>query len=201
MVGCIDGSHIPIPGPSEHRAAYINHKGFPSIQMQAVCDDNLRFLDIIAGWPGSVHDSSPLYGLLEDGNLNNDHHLLGDSVYALAQYMMVSFQDNGHLTEEQGNYNTQHSSARMVIERAFGLLKSKFRRLHYLDMRLMEKIPLIVMACCVLHNFIIVIEKIEVPVQDMEMDDPDDPVRLEGGPQPVNQRAALKREMLVNLLA
>ncbi|KAK4322217.1 hypothetical protein Pmani_007015 [Petrolisthes manimaculis] len=208
VVGCIDGSHIPIPGPSDHRAAYINRKGFPSIQMQAVCDDNLRFLDVIAGWPGSVHDArvfrnSPLYELLEAGNVNDDHHLLGDSAYALTQYIMVPFRDNGHLTEEQVNYNTRHSSARMAIERSFGLLKSKFRRLHYLDMRLLDKIPLLIMACCVLHNFILVKERIEVPVQDMEIDDPDDLIPLEGGPQPqpINQRAALKREMLVNLLA
>lgn len=92
IVGCIDGSHIPIPGPTDHRASYINRKGFPSIQLQAVCDDNLRFLDVCAGWPGSVHDArvfrnSPLHDALEGGNLHNENHLLGDSAYALDIYM------------------------------------------------------------------------------------------------------------------
>lgn len=49
VIGAIDGTHIPIPGPSDHRDAYINRKGFPSIQLQAVCDSNLRFLDICTG--------------------------------------------------------------------------------------------------------------------------------------------------------
>jgi len=96
VVGCIDGTHIPIPGPSDHRASYINRKGFPSLQVQAVCDDNLRFLDVYTGWPGSVADArvfrnSPLHEILEDGNLDEEHHLLGDSGYGLAPYMMVPF--------------------------------------------------------------------------------------------------------------
>lgn len=74
VVGCIDGTHIPIPGPSDHREDYINRKGFPSIQLQAICDSNMRFIDILAGWPGSVHDarvfrSSPVHNALENGCL------------------------------------------------------------------------------------------------------------------------------------
>ena len=38
VIGAIDGTHIKIPGPSEHRDAYINRKGFPSMQLQVVCD-------------------------------------------------------------------------------------------------------------------------------------------------------------------
>ena len=41
---------------------------------QAVCDENMVFLDILAGWPGSVHDSrvlrnSGLYKLLPSSSL------------------------------------------------------------------------------------------------------------------------------------
>lgn len=207
IVGCIDGSHIPIPGPSDHRAAYVNRKGFPSIQVQAVCDDNLRFLDVFAGWPGSVHDArvfrnSPLHQLLEGGNIHEDHHLLGDSAYGLTLYMMVPFRDNGHLTEDQGNYNRRQSSARMAIERAFGLLKCKFRRLQYLDMRLIDKIPLIIMAAFVLHNFIIMKEKLDDELRHLVIEIENDNEQLEVVPQPIdNQRAAQKRDMLVNLLA
>lgn len=41
---------------------------------------------------------------------------------------------------------------RQVIERAFALLKGRFRRLKYLDMSLVELIPDVILACCVLHN-------------------------------------------------
>lgn len=87
----------------------------------------------------------------------------------------------------------------MFIERAFGLLKCKFRRLQYLEMRLIEKIPLIIMACCVLHNYILLKEKIDVAIEDIEVEVEGDP--HEAGPHQINQRAAHKRDMLANLLA
>ena len=43
IIGAIDGTHIPIPGPSRFRASYINKKGYPSIHHQAICDINLKF--------------------------------------------------------------------------------------------------------------------------------------------------------------
>lgn len=132
VVGCIDGSHIPILGPSDHRAAYINRKGFPSIQLQAVCDDNLRFLDVFAGWPGSVHDArvfrnSPLCQILQNGNVHEENHILGDSAYALAPFMMVPFRDNGHLTEEEVNFNRRHSSPRVVIRESIWSFENKIQ--------------------------------------------------------------------------
>lgn len=208
VVGCIDGSHIPILGPSDHRASFINRKGFPSIQLQAVCDDNLRFLDVFAGWPGSVHDArvfrnSPLYHILKDGNVHEENHILGDSAYALAPFMMVPFRDNGHLTEEQVNFNMRHSSTRVVIERAFGLLKSKFRRLQYLEMRLVNKIPLVILSACILHNFILVNEKFDLDAefQDLEIAVDDPAPEVENVRLPVNNLANNKRNALTNLLA
>lgn len=41
---------------------------------------------------------------------------------------------------------------RTVVERAFALLKGRFRRLKYLDMSLLALIPDVILACCVLHN-------------------------------------------------
>jgi len=48
---------------------------------------------------------------------------------------MTPFKDTGHLTVAQLRYNTKLSSIRSVIERAFGRLKGKFRRLKYLDIK------------------------------------------------------------------
>lgn len=42
-----------------------------------------------------------------------------------------------------------------MIERAFALLKGKFRRLKSLDMSLDQSIPDVIMACVYLHNFIL----------------------------------------------
>ncbi|XP_023228849.1 uncharacterized protein LOC111629197 [Centruroides sculpturatus] len=32
-------------------------KGYPSVVLQAVCDYELKFLDVYAGWPGSANDA------------------------------------------------------------------------------------------------------------------------------------------------
>ncbi|KAH3888662.1 hypothetical protein DPMN_012701 [Dreissena polymorpha] len=34
-----------------------NKKGFHSLNLQMICDATLRFLDVVAKWPESVHDS------------------------------------------------------------------------------------------------------------------------------------------------
>ncbi|VDI63581.1 Hypothetical predicted protein [Mytilus galloprovincialis] len=38
VIGCIDGTHVRIQCPSENEPAFINRNGFPSINVQAVCD-------------------------------------------------------------------------------------------------------------------------------------------------------------------
>ncbi len=52
VVGAIDGSHIRIKPPQHHRLDYLNYKGFYSVNMQAICDSNGRFLDIYVGTRG-----------------------------------------------------------------------------------------------------------------------------------------------------
>jgi hypothetical protein len=59
-IGAIDGCHIPIKTPRENDSEYINRKGFHSLQLQAVWDGNLMFVDVYCGWPGSVHDAKLL---------------------------------------------------------------------------------------------------------------------------------------------
>lgn len=91
------------PRPIRPQSCLNQPEGLPKYT-NAVCDDNLRFLDVFAGWPGSVHDAhvflnSPLYQLLEDENIHEEQHLLGNSAYPLTPYMMIPFRDNGHLTD------------------------------------------------------------------------------------------------------
>ena len=70
ILGAIDGSHIPIKSPKHNKESYFNRMHFNSMNLKAV---DGRFLDISAGFPGSIHDSrvlrmSGLYGRL----LGND---------------------------------------------------------------------------------------------------------------------------------
>ena len=56
------------------------------------------------------------------------------------------------LNHSQKKFNKALSSARVTIERAFGVLKGRWRcLLKRLDNNL-ENIPDIILACCVLHN-------------------------------------------------
>lgn len=125
VIGAIDGTHIPILAPTFHRNSYINRKGHASIQLQAVCTSQMRFLDVYTGWPGSVHDARvfrncPLNSHFQDV-MRSDYHLLGDSAYPLSTSLITPYRDNGHFSQRQKKFNTVHSSTRVVIERAFGL--------------------------------------------------------------------------------
>lgn len=51
-------------------------------------------------------------------------------------------------------FNLKHSKARNVIERAFGILKSRFAILRSHAFYSIKDQNRIIMACCMLHNFI-----------------------------------------------
>ncbi|XP_067656434.1 putative nuclease HARBI1 [Haliotis asinina] len=143
VIGAIKDTQIPISGTSCNRDAFINRKGYSSMQLQVVCDAKLQFTDTYVGWPGSVHDcrifkNSPLRHKLEQGYLPPDFHLIGDSGYSLAPYIMVPFKDKGHLSLAEKKFNKCHASTRVDVERA-RLLKRRFRRLMYLGMQLTEE--------------------------------------------------------------
>ena len=93
----------------------------------------MRFLYCYTGWPGSVHDSrvfknSDFYQMV-DNKFQDDSYLLGDSAYTLETWMTTPFKDHGNLNPQQRRFNFIRSSTRMVIERAFSLLKGGFRQL------------------------------------------------------------------------
>lgn len=174
-IGAVDGSHIYVKQCLEHLQDYTNRKMSTSIVLQAACDSKMLFIDVSAGWPGSMHDSrifhkSNLCKRLANMQLGG-YHLLGDSAYALATYMMVPFRDNGRLTNEQVRFNVQHSSSRTVIERAFARLKGKFRRLKFLDIMKLDLASDIIMTACILHNYILINDALDGDSDDDETDE------------------------------
>ncbi|XP_046391887.1 putative nuclease HARBI1 [Ischnura elegans] len=205
VVGAIDGCHIPIQQPAGNPIDFYNRKGFHSIILQGVCDDGMRFIDIAVGMPGRMHDArvfenSPLrQKLVVERVLGPDRHLIGDAAYPLLGCLITPFRNTGHLTNAQVVFNTRLSTIRSVVERAFGLLKGKFRRLKYLNMGNRGLLNRSVAACCVLHNFLLQTEGEEEMAQDYdeayEEPEGDADVR-EGG----NQEGRVKREYIMGLL-
>jgi hypothetical protein len=59
-LGALDGTHISIHVPLEDQARYRSRKGTLSQNVLAVCDFNMRFVYILAGWEGSAHDGRVL---------------------------------------------------------------------------------------------------------------------------------------------
>lgn len=58
-------------------------------------------------------------------------------------------------TESQGQYNQAHAATKSVIERTFGILKSRFRCLDESGGCLLlspEKVCRVTVVCCMLHN-------------------------------------------------
>ena len=78
--------------------------------------------------------------------------LLGDPAYPLMKNLIKGFSDNGRLTRQQQIFNTRLSGARCTVERAFGRLKGRWRILDKRNDHALEKVPNIVLACCLLHN-------------------------------------------------
>jgi hypothetical protein len=55
-IGAIDGTHVPCVVPSNKFVQHLCRKGMTTQNVMAVCDFDMRFTFVLAGWPGSVHD-------------------------------------------------------------------------------------------------------------------------------------------------
>lgn len=164
IIGAIDCTHIRIKAPKEDKTAFFNRKHFYSINLQLVTDARKRFISVSCGEPGSLHDSrvlrrSELYKRAEEnmtGTFPNHTFLIGDSAYPSLEWLVPPFKDNGALTDVQNRFNFKHSSTRIVVEHAIGLLKSRFRRLlHFTEQVNLNQVKNIVTCACILHNICI----------------------------------------------
>ncbi|XP_067234567.1 putative nuclease HARBI1 [Chanodichthys erythropterus] len=157
-VGAIDGCHIRIKPPAVNAACYFNRKLFHSVQLQAVCDHRGKFIDICVGFPWSVHDArtlknSPIYSRQlypPEGRC-----ILGDGGYPCLTSpitIMTPYREPV-ASPVEARYNRHHSRARCIIERAFGMLKTRWRSIFFKALEVSPDFTPIVVTCCViLHN-------------------------------------------------
>ena len=164
-VGSINGSHIPVRPPAMSHTCYHNRKGWYSVILQAIVNHEYLFTDIIyVGWPGSVHDArvfanSSVVEKIEKGQLLCGEvrngirpFIVGDPAYPLRPWLMKSFPHSGSLTPQQKLYNYRMCRGRTVVELAFGRLKARWRRLSKQNDKIVENVPTVIGACCILHN-------------------------------------------------
>lgn len=136
-------------------------------QTSGVSDDERRFLDFVAGFPGTMHDArilrnttiSRIDEFLENPRKDVDGiavspYLLGDSAYPMELWLMKPYSD-ATTDRKEKKFNYQLSKARVCIEQAFGVLKSRFRILTKRIDVAPAMASKIAVACAVLHNFCI----------------------------------------------
>ncbi|XP_063222184.1 putative nuclease HARBI1 [Bacillus rossius redtenbacheri] len=153
--GAIDCTHIKIvdtPG-RHHGEAYRNRKTFFSINVQAVMGPSMEFLDIVARWAGSTHDSrifqmSRVNMRYVEGQLTGS--LLGDNGYPALRHLLTPLLNP--LTKADRLYNRAHIKARNIIERGFGVWKRRFPCLRRGLGNALPTVSNIIVACAVLHN-------------------------------------------------
>ena len=80
--------------------------------------------------------------------------ILGDSAFPFRIWLMKPY-THANLTPEEANFNYRLSCTRMVIERAFGQLKSRWRVLYQKLECQPEAVKLATLACLSLHNICI----------------------------------------------
>lgn len=146
--------HVRIQAPTAHEHLFVNRKGYHSRNsLKAVCDSDLRFLNCVTRWPGSIHDSrilqnSQLCLAFEQGVI--DGVMLGDSGYPLKPWLLTPFLNP--TTPAQRNYNAAHCSTCNTVERAFGVLKRRFHYLHGELRMAPDRVCNIICTTVVLHN-------------------------------------------------
>ena len=95
VLGLVDGTHVRIQKPSENEADYVNRHFYHSINVQAICLPDGRFSDVLARFPGSVHDSRiwklSQVGKYVENNFLAGEHILGDSGYMLKPYLLTPY--------------------------------------------------------------------------------------------------------------
>ncbi|XP_053294132.1 putative nuclease HARBI1 isoform X2 [Pleuronectes platessa] len=151
VIGCIDGTHIPIIAPSINEGDYVNRKSVHSINVQIICDGAHMINNVEAKWPGSVHDSR----MFRESTLSArfagefDGYLLGDRGYPCQRYLLTPYPDPE--PGPQRHYNLAHCRTRARVEMTIGILKARFQCLRRLRVT-PERACDIIVACVVLHN-------------------------------------------------
>ena len=172
-LGSVDGKHIRISAPKKSGSFYYNYKHFYSVVLMAVVSADYRFLYVNVGSEGRasdggiwskcsmhkhmMHSTNPLNipaaSELPDVGFQCPYVLVGDSAFKLHENLMKPFPGRP-LTRKQRIYNYRLSRARMTVENVFGIITCRFRILRTCMEISPEHVELVVMAICVLHNYL-----------------------------------------------
>ncbi|KAM0017691.1 putative harbinger transposase-derived nuclease domain-containing protein [Helianthus debilis subsp. tardiflorus] len=162
VVGSMYTTHIPIIAPKVNVSAYFNkrhtdrkQKTCYSVTVQGVVDQAGVFTDVCIGWPGSMPDDqvlekSALYQRASGGLLKGVW-IVGGSGYPLMDWILVPY-TQPHLTWTQHAFNEKIGEILKVSKDAFARLKGRWSCLQKRTEMKLQDLPVVLGACCVLHN-------------------------------------------------
>ncbi|KAL0416869.1 UNVERIFIED_CONTAM: hypothetical protein Slati_3518800 [Sesamum latifolium] len=168
FAGALDGTFIDVRVPEHEKGRYRTRKGQVAVNVLGVCNANMQFIFVLSGWEGSVADGRVLRDDIHRPNglrVPIRNYYLCDNGYANADGFLTPYRGVRYHLKEWGRgaggpqnkeelFNLKYSSARNVIERTFGLLKIRWGILHSQSFYPIHVQSKIIIACCLLHNFI-----------------------------------------------
>ncbi|KAF9596638.1 hypothetical protein IFM89_012761 [Coptis chinensis] len=175
--GAIDTTHIRLSLPQVDHSNDVWHdrEKRHSMILQVVVDPDMRFRDVLTGWPGSMNESavlrsSGLFKLCENGKRLNGkkvgmsegievrEYIVGDAGFPLLPWLVTPYQGKD-ISESKSEFNKRHFATRMVAQRALARLKEMWS---YIQPEMWRpdkhKLPRIILVCCLLHNIVIDLE-------------------------------------------
>lgn len=166
VVGAVDCSHVAILPRESERIAYTNRKSFYSIHLLAVVDARGRFIFVDIGCAGSMADTTVLCtSKLATSQtvrarqsklppIPYGYFLLADVGFASLPWVVQNY-STLHCTDSAAcqKFNNCIGRGRGIVERAYGQLKMRFKRLGGRSSHdRKEQVARMVRVCCGLHN-------------------------------------------------
>lgn len=172
--GAVDSTHIMMTLPSVDalNSVWLDREKNCSMVLQAIVDPDLRFRDIVTGWPGSMSDeqvlrSSSFFKLGEEGKRLNGgrkvlpegtvlrEYIIGDRGFPLLPWLLTPYEGKG-LSNVQVEFNRRVVETQMLAKKALARLKEMWRIIQGVMWKPdKHKLPRIILVCCILHNIVI----------------------------------------------
>ncbi|XP_071701610.1 uncharacterized protein [Rutidosis leptorrhynchoides] len=168
-IGALDGTLVHAIVPNKQQSAYRGRGGGRCYQnVLAICDFNMMFTFVWAGWEGIAHDSRILNEVVYNPTSGfpipaPNKYYLCDAAYANTRgflapyrntrYWLADFRRSRALTDKE-KFNHAHAQLRNVIERSYGVLKKRFPILREMAQFSFPIQRNVVIACFAIHNFI-----------------------------------------------
>lgn len=171
-LGALDGRHMIIQAPPNSGSEFFNYKKSFSVVLLALVDAYYKFIIVDVGSFGKNSDGGILshsemgkalerktFNVPPDENLPGTtikapYVIVGDEAFPLKTYLMRPYPGKQLDDNEKRIYNYRLCRARRVVENAFGILTQRFRIYQRRLQSKPENVDWIILATCVLHNYI-----------------------------------------------